>query len=121
MDEVVLTRLQDAGIDTDDLLERCMGNANLAGRLLGKFLSDSTYEKLCAALQSNDREEAITASHTLKGVCANLSMKKLQALCEEQLALLRADKFAEAKALQGEIDTACTAMRAALKEVLSQG
>lgn len=120
MDTLTLKRLEDAGIATEELLERCMGNAQLAGRLLRRFAADGSCAALCAALQNGDREGAIAASHTMKGLCANLSMKGLQALCEQQLALLRAGRDAEAAALMGDIDAARSAMCTTLTEVLGQ-
>ena len=70
------------GIDVDAMLDRCMGNENLLERLLKKFLADRSYYSLVEALQHGDENAAADASHTLKGVSANLGMKKLTAACD---------------------------------------
>ena len=91
MDERRRNRLQEAGVDVDDALERMMGSEALLERLLGKFLEDENYQKLCAALDEKRQEDAVAASHTLKGVCGNLSMPALFSLFTRQVEALRLD------------------------------
>ena len=73
MDERRRNRLQEAGVDVDDALERMMGSEALLERLLGKFLEDENYQKLCTALDEKRQEDAVAASHTLKG-CVRKSL-----------------------------------------------
>ena len=82
-------KLQDAGVDMQEVLERLMGSEALLKRLFGKFLADDNMVKLKGALARNAIEEATLASHTLKGVCANLSMHRLQQLFSDQVEALR--------------------------------
>ena len=77
MDAVKKERLTAAGIDVDDALGRFMGNEALLERFLTKFLADGNYAALSAAVAAGDSAGALTASHTLKGVCGNLSMSEL--------------------------------------------
>ena len=42
-----------------------------------KFLDDPTYEMITVALKEKDYATAYRASHTLKGICANLGFSKL--------------------------------------------
>lgn len=77
MDAWKKERLIDAGIDVDGALERFMGNDALLDRFLGKFLGDTNYALLSEAIETADPDKALTASHTLKGVCGNLSMPEL--------------------------------------------
>ena len=49
------------------------------------------------------RQAALEASHTLKGICGNLSFEKMFALFSEQVVLMRADKWDEAYAMMTEI------------------
>lgn len=54
-----------------------------------KFLSEPSYDNLCRALESESYEEAFRAAHSLKGVCANLAFKRLEASSGELTELLR--------------------------------
>ena len=66
-------RLVSAGIDVDEALSRFLDNESLFERFLNKFLEDRNYLKLGEAIASGDNEAALAASHTLKGLCSNLS------------------------------------------------
>ena len=108
-------RLEAAGIDVQSALERFMDNEMLLERFLKKFLDDPNYGKLKAAQAAGDREGAVTASHSLKGVCGNLSMTELFDLLTRQVGLLRAEDWAGAMDLMPGIDGAyeetCRAIR----------
>lgn len=95
--------LVEAGIDVDSVLERFMGNEALMERFLKKFEQDPCYHDLLDAVQKQDAQQAFTASHTLKGVSANLSMTQLYDLTTKQVDLLRDDKAQEAFALMPQI------------------
>ena len=95
-----------AGIDLDSALERMMGNEALLERFLKRFLDDANYGRLTAAIDAGDPDGALTASHTLKGVCGNLSMQQLFDLLTRQVAALRADDFAAARGMMPEITAA---------------
>ncbi|MFG6392801.1 MAG: Hpt domain-containing protein [Lachnospiraceae bacterium] len=43
-----------------------------------KFPSQCGYDALCKAMEEKDYKEAFAASHTLKGVCMNLSFTALE-------------------------------------------
>ncbi len=103
MDAVVKETLCSAGINVDSALERFMGNDNLLIKFLKKFAADENYEKLVKAVEQKDREAALAASHTLKGISGNLAMDRLFELCKTQVDLYRADKPDEADALISEI------------------
>lgn len=118
MDQTTLLRLHEIGIDTEELLERCMGNEKLACRLLLKFVDDRNYDSLTDALAANDTEKAIAAAHALKGMCGNLSMKRLQTLFETELTLLRGGDVATARELFGEASAVYTETRLALPSLL---
>lgn len=108
-------RLKQVGIDIDGVLERFMGNEALMERFLKRFEKDRCYYDLLDAVQTKDVEKAITASHTLKGVSANLSMTELYALTNKQVELLRDEKVSEAfdmmSRIQGVYEKLVTAIR----------
>lgn len=116
MDALKRERLVAAGIDVDGALERFMGNDALLERFLGKFLTDQNYAALSAAVAAEHPEEALTAAHTLKGVCGNLSMQELFHLLTRQVEALRADDWAGAAGLMPEMDRAYAAVVRAIGE-----
>jgi len=67
-------------INIEDALGRIGGNMDLYKRLLGRFLDGNYLEPLNNALNTGDSEEAARLAHTLKGVCANLSLVRLRSL-----------------------------------------
>ena len=98
--------LIEAGIDVDDVLGRFMGNEALLSRFLKKFLDDANYGKLLQAITERDADAAVAASHTLKGVCGNLSMTGLYDLLTRQVAALRDGNWDAAAGLMPEISQA---------------
>ena len=99
-------KLTQAGMDVDGLLNRLMGNASLIRLFTQKFIQDKTFEKLTAAFAAGDMAAAEMASHTLKGMCGNLSMTELYRQFTEQTNLIRAGEYAKAEEMMPEI-TVC--------------
>ena len=97
MDKAKKERLTAAGIDVDGALERFMNNEALLERFLRKFPADPNYETLTAAFAAGDWEEALTASHTLKGMCGNLSLTALFSLLSRQVELLQKELLSTAQ------------------------
>ena len=115
MTEERRVQLEVAGIRVAQALERMMGNEALLERLLGKFLEDQAFPDLCAALEQGDCSRAVAASHTLKGVCGNLSMGDLYALFTRQVEALRQGDLAEAQTMMEEIVPAYEAVSRAVR------
>lgn len=74
------------GADYEDALGRLM-NDKLVKKFLYKFADAGDMQTLKDSLEAKDYETAFRMAHNLKGVCANLSIRKLGAsssdLCEE--------------------------------------
>ena len=112
--------LINAGIDAQEAVKRFMGNESLYARMLGKFLDDKNYEDLVAAVNEKNESNALTASHTLKGLCGDLSMNELFRLFSEQVTLFRADKWDDACAMMPEITENYTKITDTIKAWLEQ-
>ena len=106
MDAARKQQLIDGGINVYEALTRVMDNENLLVLFLNKFPTDPNYGKLTAALAAGAHEEAITACHTLKGLCGNLSITGLFDLITRQLGAMRADDWQTAEALMADIAAA---------------
>lgn len=110
-------RLIDAGVQMDEVLERFMGNEQLLERMLKKFSHDTTFLKLREAAEEKDGDRALALSHTLKGMCSNLSMTELTSLFTCQVELFRAGNVEEAFELMEEIVQAYERMLAGIGEI----
>lgn len=66
--------------------------SKLIEKFIGKFLDDRSFETLCIQIQAGNREGAFRAAHTLKGVCANLSLDRLQKSAGRLTEILRAEE-----------------------------
>ena len=60
------------GGDFEDVLSR-LRSEKLVQKFVLKFLNDKSFDLLCSSLEEENYEEAFRASHTIKGVCQNLS------------------------------------------------
>lgn len=60
----------------EDAIAR-LRSEKLVQKFVLKFLDDSSYDLLCRSLETQNYAEAFRAAHTIKGVCQNLSFKKL--------------------------------------------
>ncbi len=104
----------------DTLIARLMGNEMLIQMLVKKFAADGNYAALVKALDAGDAAAAEHASHTLKGMCGNMSLDTLFALFTEQVNHIRAGRLADAAAMMAEItpayECAVTHMRAFVAE-----
>ena len=77
MDLNTILELKGAGVDIDGALRRFSGNSVLYEKFLRKFLTDSTFSQITKASEGENRQDALMATHTFKGVTANLGMDKL--------------------------------------------
>jgi len=66
------------GADYAEAKSRLMSD-RIIGKFVVKFPKDPTYEELMTAWDSQDENAIFRASHTLKGVCANLALEPLRA------------------------------------------
>jgi HPt (histidine-containing phosphotransfer) domain-containing protein len=64
-------------INVEDGMKRVMNNSKLYAKLLAKFKEDRSINDIESALAASDMPKAQIATHTLKGVSANLSLVEL--------------------------------------------
>ncbi len=106
MDNIQKKRMEESGIDVDSGLARFMGNEALYEKFLGRFCDDKSYAELVQTVADGDCEKAFAAAHTLKGVCGNLSMIRLEQLVSRQVEYLRSGELEPAAQMMPEITTA---------------
>mgnify|MGYP003411214232 CR=1 FL=1 len=96
MDAKMKKELITYGINMEDTLKRFMGNEELYGKFLEKFLHDDSYNQLKISLQEQDLGEAYKNAHMLKGVTANLGidpLSKVVAILVEDLIVAKVDRI----------------------------
>ena len=89
------------GGNYEDAIGR-LRSERLVQKFVLKFLDDGSYDLLCRSLEEKNYEEAFRAAHTIKGVCQNLSIDKLQASSSRLCEALRNGYTPEADALAEE-------------------
>ncbi len=100
---ITMEALRTFGADTDKGLERCMNKEDFYLRLVCMAVEDANVEKLRAAIENNDLDQAFEAAHALKGTTGNLSLDPLyEPLCEIT-ELLRARTETDYSELMGRI------------------
>ena len=75
--------LKQVGVNVESAMERFMGNNALYAKMLKKILYEPAFGELVHAVSACDRQAALAASHTMKGICGNLSLDPLFDLFSE--------------------------------------
>ena len=77
------------GSDYKSVLLRMGNSEKMVDKFIRKFPNDKSAEQLFEALKNEDYTLAFRMAHTLKGVCANLGLDKLQKASSELTEALR--------------------------------
>lgn len=85
----VLTILDDWGVPMKETRERFLNDDGFYMECLQDFMQDQNLPALDAALKAKDYQAAFEASHTLKGVAANLGLLPLYHVVVEIVEALR--------------------------------
>ena len=95
----LLKELNALGVDTDEGLDRVMGDSDLYEMMLGMFVDAiATTPISLDEFSGSDLDELIRKIHTLKGTTGNLSLTPLFDGSMEALGLLRGGQPAQARA-----------------------
>lgn len=80
---ITIDDLKKLGVDTDEAVARCVNDEGFYLSLVRQALEDDEFERLMAALDEKDLDEAFERAHALKGVYGNLSINSMYGpLCE---------------------------------------
>lgn len=74
--EMTVQELYDLIGNYEEVKSRLMSD-RIVAKFIVKFLNDPSYEQLMQAWDQKNGEMIFKASHTLKGVCANLALSEL--------------------------------------------
>jgi len=96
MTDNFLKKLKDYGVDTEKTFNRFMGNTDMYISFLKQFPEDPNFSLIGPALEKGDFDAALIATHTVKGVAANLGLDPLANACAQTVRLIREGKIEEA-------------------------
>jgi HPt (histidine-containing phosphotransfer) domain-containing protein len=82
-------------INVEEGLKRVISNSRLYVKLLGKFKDDLSFNEIKEAIKDGDMAKAQSATHTLKGLTANLSLTELYKQCMELESQIKAGSLQE--------------------------
>lgn len=110
--------------DVTALVERCLGDAELAGELLDRFHGrlPGACEALERHLRDGDYPAAARVVHSLKGEAGSLAAEGLQAECAKLESALRDGKLSDPSAALGQVRSEaarCLEARDAAREALT--
>lgn len=117
MDEQMAEELMAAGIDVEAAAERFMGDVAAFVKFLKKFPTDPNYAKLEEAVGNDEPGKALSAAHTLNGVCGNLSIIPLHRLLAKQVEHIRANEWKRAVGVMKEIRMEYERVKAAVAKL----
>ena len=108
--------------DEADLLERVMGDRELARRILRTFLAEATRQlaTLAEAVEREDAGRAVLAAHSLKGAAASVGGALVSATARRVEFLGRAGDLPAARELIPELAALCDDFRAASERLWNQ-
>lgn len=89
---LTIETLNEFGVNTKEGLTRCMNNEKFYFKMLKMGLASDQFEKLGAALESGNLDEAFESAHALKGVLGNLALTPIYTPLADMTELLRAKK-----------------------------
>ena len=98
--------LVSAGLDYDDGVRRCGGNADLYEQLLGMFLDDTNMEEARKHLAEGDYQALFGSVHEIKGLSGNLSISELYHTASNMVELLRAGNNEAAQQAFADVEAA---------------
>ena len=86
-----------------DVIQRLF-DEEIVYEFLFRFTRESIFEKLQAAIEAGNQEEAFTLIHTFKGTCANMGLGKLYSSSVELTEALRTEFSSDAPALFRQVE-----------------
>jgi HPt (histidine-containing phosphotransfer) domain-containing protein len=102
LDEFMLEMHMDAGV----MRARFMNNDMIILKFLRKFLNDKSFIDLKECMEKKDMKGVLCASHTLKGVAANLGLESVRKSAQEMLDSVRAGEEDKLEAELIEVEKA---------------
>ena len=102
--EEVQDLMTEAGVDVKDGMGRFVGKLDLFVKIFRKYDDDNNMDLLRDAMEAGNVDAAFSAAHTLKGVCGNLSMKRMFDIASEMTEFLREKDMDSARQMMPKLE-----------------
>lgn len=109
---ITIESLKELGADTENGLERCLGNEGFYLKLVKMALDDDGYARLREAVEAGNLDEGFERAHALKGMLGNVSLTTLLEPVLEMTEALRAREDRDYSGLLDQMDEVLAKMRA---------
>ena len=86
---ITIDNLTELGANVAEGVARCMGKEDFYLKLVNMVVADDGYERLKAAIEAHDLDEAFERAHALKGAVSNVSLTPLLEPISTMTELLR--------------------------------
>ena len=83
---------------------RFVGKLDLFVKIFRKYDDDNNMDLLRDAMEAGNVDAAFSAAHTLKGVCGNLSMKRMFDIASEMTEFLREKDMDSARQMMPKLE-----------------
>lgn len=115
MENTTKSFLTEAGINVESAMNRFLDDEEMYFEFLNEFLDDNLINKLEQAVNDEQVQEAFDIAHTLKGVCANLSIDSLSCIVNPMVEILRSNSLEGVKEAVSELLVAYDNVSGAIK------
>ena len=102
--EEVQDLMTEAGVDVKEGMGRFVGKLDLFVKIFRKYDDDNNMDLLRDAMEAGNVDAAFSAAHTLKGVCGNLSMKRMFDIASEMTEFLREKDMDSARQMMPKLE-----------------
>jgi HPt (histidine-containing phosphotransfer) domain-containing protein len=110
MDAILRKQLEEHGVDVAKGIEYHMGNEDMYEKILRLVLSDTAFDMLFNATETENAEVIFDVTHSLKGTLGNVGLTELDSLITDICEVTRKgstegvrDKVAEVKDIYGTL------------------
>lgn len=109
-------KLLNAGVNYDAGVKRFMNKEQIYLKFLKRIEEDENMRTLRQKIDEKDAEGAFAAAHTLKGVCANLSLDGMNAVVNPMVEILRGGSFDNVEEMMEEVENVYSGIVKAIRE-----
>lgn len=103
MENTTKNLLTEAGINVEAAMHRFLDDEEMYFEFLNEFLEDDLINRLKQAVNSGQIQESFDIAHTLKGVCANLSIDSMSRIVNPMVEILRSNSLAGVREAVSEL------------------
>lgn len=112
----LLEKLEEMGAETEDTIDRLMGDEEMYLEFIMKFPQNENIIELKKAVEAKDAEKAMKEVHTLKGVALNLGFLPLLDVCMDMLLDFREGDVKAAFSQMNDVENCFNEWKAVIKE-----